>query len=80
MKRTINERDIISKHGKLYRPDRIVVNAIGETVIIDYKTGLQNSKHKEQLFDYQSVLEEMNFTVIKKILVYSNDDIVIKEF
>jgi len=75
-----NERDIISKNGTLLRPDRVVVNPKNETTIIDYKTGLQNSKHKEQLFDYQRVLEEMNFKVVKKILVYSNDDIVIKEF
>ncbi|MEM5565776.1 UvrD-helicase domain-containing protein [Psychroserpens sp. AS72] len=75
-----NEQDIISKTGKLFRPDRVVVNANNQTVIIDYKTGLQDSKHKEQLFDYQLILEEMNFKVIKKVLIYINDEIVIKEF
>ncbi|WP_298901278.1 exodeoxyribonuclease V subunit beta [uncultured Psychroserpens sp.] len=75
-----NERDIISKNGQLLRPDRVVVNAQNQAIIIDYKTGLQDSSHKEQLFDYQYVLEEMNFEVIKKILIYINDDITIKEF
>jgi ATP-dependent exoDNAse (exonuclease V) beta subunit len=75
-----NEQDIISKNGKLFRPDRVVVNAKNQATIIDYKTGLQDSKHKEQLFDYQYILEEMNFEVINKVLIYINDDIVIKEF
>ena len=75
-----NEKDIISANGKLFRPDRVVVNENNQATIIDYKTGLQDSKHKEQLFDYQYILEDMNFKVIKKILVYINDEIVIKEF
>ncbi|OUS01524.1 DNA helicase UvrD [Flavobacteriales bacterium 33_180_T64] len=75
-----NEKDIISKNGKLLRPDRIVINSNNQATIIDYKTGLKNSKHKEQLYDYQYVLEEMNFEVIKKVLIYINDDIIIKEF
>ena len=74
-----NEKDIISKNGKLFRPDRVVVNANNEAIIIDYKTGLQDSKHKEQLYDYQYILEEMDFKVIKKVLIYINDDILIKE-
>ncbi|WP_299333137.1 exodeoxyribonuclease V subunit beta [uncultured Psychroserpens sp.] len=75
-----NEKDIISKDGKLLRPDRIVINSKNQAIIVDYKTGLQDSKHREQLFDYQYVLEDMNFEVTKKILIYINDDIVIKEF
>ncbi|MCB0382027.1 MAG: UvrD-helicase domain-containing protein [Psychroserpens sp.] len=75
-----NEKDIITKHGEILRPDRIVINANNEAVIIDYKTGLSNSKHQEQLYDYQLVLEDMNLKVIKKILIYINDEITIKEF
>ena len=75
-----NEQDIITKEGHLLRPDRIVINSKNEAVIIDYKTGLTNSKHQEQLYDYQLVLEEMNFKVVKKILIYINDEITIKEF
>jgi hypothetical protein len=73
-----NERDILSNSGKTFRPDRVVVDSNNQATIIDYKTGLQDSKHKEQLFDYQYILEEMNFKVIKKILIYINEDIVIK--
>jgi ATP-dependent exoDNAse (exonuclease V) beta subunit len=75
-----NERDIITKQGQILRPDRIIINSNNEAVIIDYKTGLTNSKHQEQLYDYQLVLEDMNFKVIKKILIYINNEITVKEF
>ncbi|RLJ63199.1 ATP-dependent exoDNAse (exonuclease V) beta subunit [Lacinutrix venerupis] len=75
-----NERDIISKTGKLYRPDRLVINSKNEVIIIDYKTGLHNPKYQHQLQDYQDVLEEMNFKVTKKILLYINKNITIKSY
>lgn len=75
-----NERDIISKTGKLYRPDRLVISKNNEVVIIDYKTGLHNPKYQHQLQDYQDVLEEMNYKVTKKILLYINKDITIKSY
>lgn len=75
-----NERDILTKDGSSIRPDRMVINSQNNVVLIDYKTGKPNAVHQEQLFDYQLVLEDMNFIVIKKILIYINDDITIKEF
>ncbi len=75
-----NERDIITAQGIIVRPDRIVIDKSNQAVILDYKTGAEDPTHKEQLQTYQNVLEEMNFIVIKKILVYVNNDIQIKEF
>ena len=74
-----NERDIITKESVILRPDRVVVNANNEAVIIDYKTGFEDKKHQQQLQSYQDVLEDMHLKVIQKILVYINDDIQIKE-
>jgi ATP-dependent exoDNAse (exonuclease V) beta subunit len=75
-----NERDIISKDGSILRPDRLVINQNQEAIIIDYKTGLHNPKYKEQLQDYQDIIEEMNYKVIKKILVYINTDLKIEQY
>ena len=75
-----NERDIISKNGTILRPDRLVINQNQEAIIIDYKTGLHNPKYVEQLQDYQDIIEEMNFKVIKKTLVYINDDLKIVDY
>jgi ATP-dependent exoDNAse (exonuclease V) beta subunit len=74
-----NERDIITKNGEVLRPDRIVINN-KEAIIIDYKTGIEKQSHLDQLITYQSTLEEMDIKVIKKILIYINEDIQVKEF
>lgn len=73
-----NEKDIISKAGRILRPDRIVVNPANETIIIDYKTGMHNPFYVEQIYEYADTLTEMDFNVTKKILLYINDEIIIK--
>lgn len=75
-----NEKDIITQYGEVWRPDRIVINGVKEAVIIDYKTGTEKPSHIQQLLSYQSILEEMGFKVMKKILIYINEDIQVKEF
>ena len=74
-----NERDIITKEGIILRPDRVVVNSENDAIIIDYKTGVEDKKHKQQLQLYQDVLESMTLNVKKKILIYINDDILVKD-
>ncbi|MFI1771257.1 UvrD-helicase domain-containing protein [Thalassobellus citreus] len=74
-----NERDIITKDGMVLRPDRVVINSNNEATIIDYKTGIVDKKHEQQLQSYQDVLEDMEITVKKKILIYTNSDIKVKE-
>ncbi len=74
-----NERDIITKQGHILRPDRVVLNSNNEAIIIDYKTGQEDKSHWQQLVSYQDVLEDMNLSVTKKILVYINNTIQIKE-
>lgn len=74
-----NERDIISKDGIILRPDRIIINSQNEAIIVDYKTGLEDKKHVQQLQSYQDVLEDMKIVVKKKVLIYVNDDILVKD-
>ncbi|WP_282122826.1 UvrD-helicase domain-containing protein [Algibacter mikhailovii] len=73
-----NERDIISKTGLILRPDRIIFNAENEAIIIDYKTGLEDVKHEQQIMSYNDVLMEMNITVKKRILIYIDNEIRVK--
>lgn len=75
-----NERDILTIGGLISRPDRVVVKNNLDTVIIDYKTGAEHALHQNQIMDYQNILEEMGFNVVKRILVYINEDIQVKEF
>ncbi|MGB1307473.1 MAG: PD-(D/E)XK nuclease family protein, partial [Oceanihabitans sp.] len=81
LKNTIyNERDILSKNNSIIRPDRLVINSKNEAVIIDYKTGNPSQKHKNQLENYKTVIEEMPIQVSKKILVYINEEIKVQTF
>ncbi|WP_379926015.1 UvrD-helicase domain-containing protein [Mariniflexile jejuense] len=74
-----NERDIIAKEGVILRPDRVVLTTENDAILIDYKTGAEDKKHTQQLQSYEDVLLEMNIRIKKKILVYINDDILVKE-
>ncbi len=72
-----NEREIIS-NGRLFRPDRIVIDSDNIATLIDYKTGSYGSSHMQQLQEYTSVLETAGYIVRDRILVYFNENIVIK--
>jgi len=74
-----NERDIIMVSGIILRPDRLAINDKNEVVILDYKTGSPDKKHAQQLQAYQDAIESMDFIVIKKILIYLNEPLEIKE-
>ncbi|MBD0831142.1 UvrD-helicase domain-containing protein [Aestuariibaculum sediminum] len=76
--KVFNERDILSKSGIILRPDRLVFLSDNEAVIIDYKTGIEDKKHTQQLQSYEDVLNEMNIFVVQKILVYTDNQIITK--
>lgn len=74
----ILERDFIDENGSIYRPDRLVVVENGCT-IIDYKTGNEQSKHIQQINDYERNLKNLGWKIDKKLLVYINDQVWVKE-
>jgi len=66
--KVLNETELISRNGKILRPDRIVFTENSLT-IIDYKTGIVNENHKTQIKEYAEVLESMLYKVEKKLLI-----------
>ena len=74
-----NEKDIITKQGSILRPDRVVINALNEAIIVDYKTGSPNNNHIKQIETYSDALRDMSFIVNKGVIIYTNDSIEIKE-
>ena len=73
-----NERDLVSREGKILRPDRINVVENNTAVIIDYKTGVFNEQNERQIKEYKKALEDIGYTVTKTILVYTNESLTIK--
>ena len=68
--RVMNEQTIIQKEGKIIKPDRMVLTPDQKVYLLDYKTGVANSKYIEQLNDYQNAIEEMGYIVVEKVIVY----------
>ena len=66
----LNEKTIIQKEGNLVKPDRMVLTKNKEIYLLDYKTGLHQTKYELQLENYQNAIEKMGFKVTKKTLVY----------
>lgn len=65
----LNEMEIISSKGKIYRPDRVV--KVGNSVkIIDYKFGEHNNDYEKKLKEYAEVWEEMGYCVDSACLWY----------
>ena len=57
-----NEEEILLSNGRIIRPDRLVFRE-DEVTIIDYKTGQENSTHKEQILKYKTEIENMGYKV-----------------
>lgn len=74
-----NEKEIMTSTGKVIIPDRLVVFKDSKSVIIDYKTGDPSKKHEAQLENYSKIVKEMGYKVNKKILVYINASLQVKE-
>ncbi|MEO0288885.1 MAG: UvrD-helicase domain-containing protein [candidate division WOR-3 bacterium] len=65
--KVFNEKDICFE-GKILRPDKIVFDG-QKCYIVDYKTGLEQKSHIEQIKEYMRFFKKKNFEV-KGFLVY----------
>jgi CRISPR/Cas system-associated exonuclease Cas4 (RecB family) len=66
-----NEAEIVTKEGKSYRPDRVMIRG-RQAIVADYKTGAMHTWHHSQLKEYANLLKDMDYTVEKAFLVYLN--------
>ncbi|NHN27334.1 UvrD-helicase domain-containing protein [Flavobacterium jejuense] len=71
---TFNEQTIIKKGLGNVKPDKILIKD-KKAFLLDYKTGEMLEKHKKQVLDYSMIIEEMNYEVVKKVLVYIGEKI-----
>ena len=75
-----NERDIITRQGYTLRPDRLNFHPQTNSVtIVDYKTGTPSYEHEDQINGYATALLDMGYTIKDKILVYTNQTILINK-
>ena len=67
------ESDIITSSGSILRPDRLNFRNDNSVTIIDYKSGTPMYQHEDQINGYAQALEEMNYSISEKILIYTNE-------
>ena len=67
----LNEREVVLNDKSILKPDRVVFHNPGQISIIDYKTGEEKNKHKIQLKEYASSMEELGLKVKNLFLVYA---------
>jgi ATP-dependent exoDNAse (exonuclease V) beta subunit len=67
----LNEREVVMNNKSILKPDRVVFHNPGQISIIDYKIGEQINKHKIQLKEYASSMEELGLKVKNLFLVYT---------
>lgn len=63
------ERDILCPDGSIIRPDRVVKKK-GDVIIVDFKTGKEEEKHKLQLENYKKYLFELGHQSVQAVLIY----------
>ena len=59
----LNEAEILTPEGSVYRPDRLMING-KEAIIIDYKFGdVKRPEHVRQVRTYMRLVEQMGYMV-----------------
>ena len=70
-KDVINEQPILIDSTTTVIPDKIILKE-NETILIDFKTGLEKNKDVKQIESYKKVLEQMGYPKISCYLFYSS--------
>ena len=71
-----NERQILMNNGRTYIPDRLLFSKdTDKVVVIDYKTGIEMDKHKNQINEYADALKLMGRNNIDKVLIYTSEPV-----
>lgn len=71
----LNEQPILRNGWPTAKPDRMVITAQNQVLLLDYKTGAEKSAHREQVQTYASAIGSMGYLVAKKALVYIGESV-----
>jgi ATP-dependent exoDNAse (exonuclease V) beta subunit len=75
--KVLSEIEICDEHQRIHRPDKVLVND-EQTVVIDFKTGKQETSHKQQVADYCRLLEVTGLKSISGYLIYTSEKEAVK--
>lgn len=64
-----NEATILTPSGQMLRPDRVLIQP-NQTVVIDFKTGMPQPHHSQQIQAYTALLRDMEHANVAGYLLY----------
>lgn len=71
-RQTVNEKSIVDRTGKSYRPDKVLFSDQG-LIVIDYKfTQQESAAHIKQVHGYRTLLQEMGYPKVSTWLFYAH--------
>lgn len=68
-----SERSLGTSFNSILRPDKVIEKE-NEVIVVDFKTGEAQAKHKQQILAYGHLLQEMYQKQIKMYLIYLSAD------
>ncbi len=67
----LNEREILTPEGRIYRPDRVMVDrAVNKVIVVDYKFGAKREKYVKQVRTYMELLKGMGYGEVEGRICY----------
>lgn len=67
------EIEVLASDGNIYRMDKILIDDPTKKVtVIDYKTGKEDEKDREQMEGYLQILREMEWDTVEGYLLYTS--------
>jgi ATP-dependent exoDNAse (exonuclease V) beta subunit len=72
--RVLNESPLIGPGGVDLRPDRVILRPDGSAVIVDYKFGLREKKHLDQVRTYMDLYRAMGHAPVTGTLWYIREN------
>jgi ATP-dependent helicase/nuclease subunit A len=73
----LNEAGILVPGYGERRPDRVMIRD-GKVLVIDYKTGLPESRHAKQVESYMKLLTAMGYTEVTGFLLYLDAELLVE--
>lgn len=70
-KEILTETALLTTEGNIRIPDRVLISET-ETVVIDFKFGLEHEEYKRQISEYAMLLKEMRYPGVRAYLFYAD--------
>ncbi len=74
----LNEQTLMNRQGQQIRPDRIILDAQGQAIVIDYKTGSDHRGYRKQVHDYMRALRDLGFRRVRGYLFFLKDEKIVE--